>query len=621
MAQGRHLAVHQREGGVLQSVAAERDGQGPTVFGRIVDGGVGAVGKSLSPDLRIGVDEAGGTVAGHAPGVASIGRQTGHGMFPQGHLPTVGQGVAAECLVGFVQRDERVVAVGFLHPLHALHGVGHQGVDSPHEGLVLRLLVIGIDGVAGIEIVVVIDEVNGAEGPVFLHLTHHAPDAVAVVGVVLGRKGNAVVANGYQFPVGGHVESHALVHDGLQVLRLNTGQGGLREPIGNGVFGKQFHRIAPRIPVVGSLQHGLSRWLMLMPGVGEVVHVELAVPVGHHGLVVVGPGAAAAHGLDIVHTHHGLQSAIVALGPGDGLAGVVHHVTVVFDESLYKFLGGHEHGAVLMANGEVHGTCAVLEMHEVLGAVCAIDAVAVGVVVDIPPVAHAGGAWSLGERLCERLRSLAPRTVGRLGEGHLDVAHGPRVVFHHHHIVFRSSLHQSGVDVAEIGVVEELGIGKGLEVFRRGIVEPVVVEVLFLIVGKPAWHARGPDDEELLAHVVVEQFRSPHVHRSGVAHHFDEALLAPVYQVFRRGVAESPVAPPRTGPYQMERAVGTTDDRRVAHHFLLAYLWGEKHTLDGVPPQSVGAVDKAQSFGGGLMEGGRDIDVLGMNRKEAPCHK
>ena len=74
---------------------------------------------------------------------------------------------------------------------------------------------------------------------------------------------------------------------------------------------------------------------MLIYGVAEVVHVERATPVGHHRLVVVGPTVAVggvahmavgAHRLDVVHTHHGRESAIVQVGVRELTAGVVDAV-------------------------------------------------------------------------------------------------------------------------------------------------------------------------------------------------------------------------------------------------------------------------------------------------------
>ena len=68
-------------------------------------------------------------------------------MFPQRHLAAVRQRVARECLVGLVQRDERVAAVGLLHPLHQLHRVFKHLVDSLYKSFVLALFVIRVNGI------------------------------------------------------------------------------------------------------------------------------------------------------------------------------------------------------------------------------------------------------------------------------------------------------------------------------------------------------------------------------------------------------------------------------------------------------------------------------------------
>ena len=60
--------------------------------------------------------------------------------------------------------------------------------------------------------------------------------------------------------------------------------------------------------------------------------MEPIVPIGQHGLVVVGPTivvgfsrifAVGLHHLDVVYTNHGRQTAIVAVGGAQGAAGVV----------------------------------------------------------------------------------------------------------------------------------------------------------------------------------------------------------------------------------------------------------------------------------------------------------
>ena len=171
--------------------------------------------------------------------------------------------------------------------------------------------------------------------------------------------------------------SHALVHYGLEVLCHNARPCRLGEAVGHVVRREQVHRLGPCVTVGRCLQHRLSRRLMLAAWVGEVVHIELAVPVSHHRLVVVEPTRLAAHGLHAVHTHHGRQSAVVACRRCNGLACVVHRLAVIFFQCIYKLLVGHEHRAVLVADGEFHSSRLVLEVHEVFGPVCAVNLVAV----------------------------------------------------------------------------------------------------------------------------------------------------------------------------------------------------------------------------------------------------
>ena len=120
----------------------------------------------------------------------------------------------------------------------------------------------------------------------------------------------------------------------------------------------------------------------------------------------------------------------------------------------------------------------------------------------------------------------------------------------------------------------------------------MVVLVVFLAVRKLAWYARCPDDNGLPVLVVPEQFWSPDVDGSGIRHHLYVTLLAPVFQVFRRGIAKASVATPGTGPNQMERAIGCTDNTGVAHNTLLSHLGFKPGARNGVPMPTVVAINE-----------------------------
>ena len=62
---------------------------------------------------------------------------------------------------------------------------------------------------------VVIYEIDWSETAVFLYLTNHSSYAVAVIGVVLHRQTDAVVASSDEFVVGGNVPAYSLMHHRL----------------------------------------------------------------------------------------------------------------------------------------------------------------------------------------------------------------------------------------------------------------------------------------------------------------------------------------------------------------------------------------------------------------------
>ena len=99
--------------------------------------------------------------------------------------------------------------------MHPLHGISQHCIDGSNESLVLRTLVIRIDGVLFIKVVVIIHETDGAEAAILLDFPHHTTNAVTIVGIVLHRQADSVIACGYEFAVGGHIPAHPLVHDGF----------------------------------------------------------------------------------------------------------------------------------------------------------------------------------------------------------------------------------------------------------------------------------------------------------------------------------------------------------------------------------------------------------------------
>ena len=293
IAHGRNLALYQVQRGVVEAVAAERDGQRPAVFRGVVDGGIGAIAEALSPDFGIAVDKALSTVDGLGPRQSAVVARAGQGVLPQCGETAVGQRVVAVGLIGLAQRNERVVAVGLLHPLHAVARIGQNLFTGRACGLV-GLGVVG-EGTRCSKLSskyritrIKINEIDGAEGAVFPHLADDAANAVAVVGVVLAVEGHAIVAEGIELAALRHIPADTLVHDSDEVVGF-LGAVGLLVALGHLQLREQHLRVGPCVAVRGSLQHGARRWYVLVAGVAQVVDVEAVVPIGHHGLVVVGP--------------------------------------------------------------------------------------------------------------------------------------------------------------------------------------------------------------------------------------------------------------------------------------------------------------------------------------------
>ena len=100
-----------------------------------------------------------------------------------------------------MQRDERVITIGFLYPLHAIAWVGQYLLAGLVDVLgCLRIegkdtligSILHIPSVVSIQI----DEIDGAEGAVLLHLANDASNAISIIGIVLAVEGHTIVANG-----------------------------------------------------------------------------------------------------------------------------------------------------------------------------------------------------------------------------------------------------------------------------------------------------------------------------------------------------------------------------------------------------------------------------------------
>ena len=197
--------------------------------------------------------------------------------------------------------NERIVSVSFLHPLHAITGIGKNLFDGTTGGLVglrvkgesrgeLRFLRTpgGILRKKVLVGLVQVDEVDRAKGAVGLHFANDTAQAVAVVGVVLAVESHAIVAEGEELTALGYVPTDALVHDSNEIM------GGfiaifLLETVRNLQLREQDAGRCPGVAVLRRLQHGARGRNMLVAGVTEIVQVEASLPVGHHWLMVVSP--------------------------------------------------------------------------------------------------------------------------------------------------------------------------------------------------------------------------------------------------------------------------------------------------------------------------------------------
>ena len=547
-------------------------------------------------------------------------------MLPQTGYSAIRQGIVAISLVTIVDRYQLFAPISLFHPLHAVTWVGKDFLASRSYRLGC-FLIIRISGILLIESVVVIDEIDRSERTVFLHLSHHTADAVTIVRVVLSVQCHTIVSGSQEDAALGYIPAHTLVHDCLQwflLVDIRILQFRLRlvfrlSEIGwHIIFREENLWLAPVISVLRNLHQG-SRWrYMLLSRIAQEMHVELAVPIRHHRLMVIGPAPAICLGrmlavgterLDIVDSYHWRQGSVMTRRICHRGSGIVD--AVLLQQSLHDAFRSTEDGAVLVVLRHTHLLAHIGEMNEILGKMSTEIEEAVTIVINEITIAQRtvlrqfDGGWSFHEIAGERFRSLAPRSHRVLGKSHLDIAGIAGIILQYHHIIVLTTLQQSGIYATESRIYQELALGPCLKILGYGIVETVIVLLVFDTQGEVlARHTRCPYHHCLLAVFIPEEFRCPYIHGSRIVHHLDEFRFAPMHQVATLGITEATVAPPAAGPYQMEHTVWGTDDGRVTHHFLLAYLRSQEGARNTVPMDGIPTIDEPQAVGCRLVERG-----------------
>ena len=113
---------------------------------------------------------------------------------------------------------------------------------------------------------------------------------------------------------------------------------------------------------------------MLLSRIAQEMHVELAIPIRHHRLVVIGPAPAICLGrmlavgterLDIVDSYHWRQGSVMTRRICHRGSGIVD--AVLFEHGLHDAFRSTEDGAVFVVLRHTHLLTHIGEMHEVLG--------------------------------------------------------------------------------------------------------------------------------------------------------------------------------------------------------------------------------------------------------------
>ncbi|MPN00876.1 hypothetical protein SDC9_148074 [bioreactor metagenome] len=170
-------------------------------------------------------------------------------MLPQtGNFP-IGKSIVVKRFVFFVQRNDRIIAIGLFHPLHTIKRIIEYLLASFHKCLILASFEIGKSGVLFIKTVIVVDEVNGSVSTIFLYFAHHTTNAITIIGIVFFIHRYTVVTHGDELTRFGNIKPYTLMHNSNQVLChiLTTGFG---VSVGHLVLRKYDLRIGPMIAIL-----------------------------------------------------------------------------------------------------------------------------------------------------------------------------------------------------------------------------------------------------------------------------------------------------------------------------------------------------------------------------------
>ncbi len=155
--------MYQVQRGILNTIFAGGDCQGPPKFSRIIDGGIGSVTQALSPYFGIAVDESFGSFNRFKPCFSTVVADRGQCMFPQPHYTAVGEMVVGKSFVLFFKRNKWIIPICLLHPLHHIERVIQNLTTCGYKSFIFAFFKIGKIGVLLIKIVVIPDKVNRPE--------------------------------------------------------------------------------------------------------------------------------------------------------------------------------------------------------------------------------------------------------------------------------------------------------------------------------------------------------------------------------------------------------------------------------------------------------------------------
>ena len=161
---------------------------------------------------------------------------------------------------------------------------------------------------------IIVNKINRTVCSVLLDFTNDTTDTISIIGIIFLIQSNPIIRHRNQTPRFGDIESYTLMHDSDQIFCFYTGTTLFGITVRHFIRRENNNRICPIISIFGSHQKSLGGRHMFIGNIGQILQIELSVPISQHRLMIIGPPIAiggirifpvSPHHLYVMYTDYG----------------------------------------------------------------------------------------------------------------------------------------------------------------------------------------------------------------------------------------------------------------------------------------------------------------------------